>query len=437
MAQRHSNRMAEARRRHKLVTVNPPPIRNFGGAPARVVIAGGGVGGLEAMLALRRLAKERVSINLVAPTHEFVYRALSVLEPFETFEAPRFNLDEIAVDLGARHHLDVVTAVDAERRHVKMQSGRELGYDVLVVAVGARHGEAIPGALTFGAANGRPFADLLVEAERGIAPRIVFAVPPGVVWALPLYELALNTAAHLAARGLEGIEMTLVTPEDSPLALFGQDASGVVRGLLGERGIKLKTGSYPVAVEDGKVTLVPRGQIEADRVVALPRLEGPELRGMPQDEAGFIATDEHGLVHGLEDVYAVGDATTFPVKQGGITAEQADAAAEAIASRAGAPITPRPFRPVLRGMLLTGGEPRYLSANITRGPAIESETDVEPLWWPPSKIPGRYLAHYLQERGKELAVPPAPAETARIPFEVDLTAMTRPRTGGPANGTSA
>jgi sulfide:quinone oxidoreductase len=417
--------------------MNAPPIRHFGGAPARVVIAGGGVGGLEAMLALRALAKERVSIDLIAPTREFVYRPLSVLEPFEAVETPRFNLAEIALDQGARHHLDAVTALDPERRRVKMQSGRELSYDVLVVAVGARHSEAIEGALTFGGPGDRQLlADLLVEAERGIAARIVFAVPPGVVWALPLYELALNTAAHLAARGLEGIEITLVTPEDSPLALFGQQASQVVRGLLAERGIELKTGAYPVAVEDGNVTLVPHGQIEADRVIALPRLEGSALPGLPQDEEGFIATDEHCLVHGLTDVYAVGDATSFPVKQGGITAEQAEAAAEAIASRAGAPVTPRPFRPVLRGLLLTGGEPHYLSANITRGPAIESETDVEPLWWPPSKIPGRQITRYLQERGKDLAVPPRPSDAAIVPFEVDLGETMRPSTGSGPNGGS-
>jgi sulfide:quinone oxidoreductase len=367
------------------------------------------------MLALRALAKERVSIDLIAPTREFLYRPLSVLEPFENVETPRFDLAQIALDQGARHHLDAVTAIDPERQRVKMQSGADLGYDVLVVAVGATHVEAIEGALTFWGPNDRQdFRDLLVEAERGLASRIVFAVPPGVVWPLPLYELALNTAAHLAARGLGGVEITLVTPEDSPLALFGQEASEVVRGLLADRGIKLETGAYPVAVEDGKVTLVPHGQISADKVVALARLEGPELPGLPQDEAGFIATDEYGLVQGLNHVYAVGDVTTFPVKQGGIAAEQADAVAEAIASRAGALVSPRPFRPVLRGLLLTGGEPRYLSAKITRGPAIGSEADVEPLWWPPSKIPGRYMASYLAERGKDLVVVTRPSDAAMV-----------------------
>ena len=50
--------------------------------PLRVVIAGGGVAGLEAMLALRELAGDRVDIELLSPSDEFVYRPMLVAEPF-------------------------------------------------------------------------------------------------------------------------------------------------------------------------------------------------------------------------------------------------------------------------------------------------------------------------------------------------------------------
>src|SRR5205814_1234644 len=80
------------------------------------------------------------------------------------------------------------------------------------------------------------------------------------------------------------------------------------------------------------------------------------------DGQGFIPTDDHGLVHGLDGVFAAGDITTFPVKQGGLAAQQADAAAEAIAELAGTEVDPEPFRPVLRGMILTGGRPVYARA---------------------------------------------------------------------------
>ena len=106
---------------------------------------------------------------------------------------------------------------------------------------------------------------------------------------------------------------------------------------------------------EGELRLVPEGSIAADRVVALPRLRGPRIDGLPQTVEGFLSVDAHGQVHGLADVFAAGDITSFPVKQGGIAAQQADAAAEIIAANAGADLTPQPFRPVLRGLLLTDG----------------------------------------------------------------------------------
>jgi sulfide:quinone oxidoreductase len=98
--------------------------------------------------------------------------------------------------------------------------------------------------------------------------------------------------------------------------------------------------------------------------------------------------------------------TAFPVKQGGIASQQADAAAEWIAALAGVEIEPRPFRPVLRGLLLTGLSPRFLRSDVLDG---SSEVDMEPLWWPPGKIAGRYLAPFLAEHFGLSAEPPRAA----------------------------
>jgi hypothetical protein len=128
--------------------------------------------------------------------------------------------------------------------------------------------------------------------------------------------------------------------------------------------------------------------------------------------------DEHSRVSGLADVYAAGDGTTFPVKQGGIATQQADAAAEAIAARVGAAVTPSPIRPTLRGRLLTGIAPIYLRAQIA-GTGDSFEVAANPLWWPPSKIAGRYLAPYLAghsplTRGRTLEDrPPSTVDAAR------------------------
>ena len=80
-----------------------------------------------------------------------------------------------------------------------------------------------------------------------------------------------------------------------------------------------------------RVRLVFAGDpLPAEAVVSLPRLRGPYLPGLPHDGDGFIPVDAHGYVGNELDVYAAGDATTCPIKQGGIAAQLADAAAEAI-----------------------------------------------------------------------------------------------------------
>jgi sulfide:quinone oxidoreductase len=366
---------------------------------SQVVIAGGGVAALEATLALNHLAPELVEIELIAPEDEFVYRPLAVAEPFLAGEVRRFPLHVLVEQAGARLRKARVARVDPGRRIVETEEGEALEYDALLLALGARPYDALPGALTFrGPADGPALAALLDDALAGEVKRIVFALPAGVTWPLPLYELALQTKELLTNRGSMGVEVELVTPEEAPLAVFGPPASAEVRELLEARGISLRTHTTPIAFEDGSLGLAPEGRIAADRVVASPRLKGPALPGVPADWHGFVPTDKHGRVGSEIDVYAAGDLTQFPLKQGGIATQQADAAAEAIAAQLGAGIEPSPFRPVLRGLLLTGMVPRYLRAEAG---TAHSTVDTEPLWWPPAKIVGRYLGPFLAERLRE------------------------------------
>jgi sulfide:quinone oxidoreductase len=138
-----------------------------------------------------------------------------------------------------------------------------------------------------------------------------------------------------------------------------------------------------------------------DRIVTLPRLVGPRLRGVPCAANGFVGTDAHGRVMKLDGVFAAGDATGFPIKHGGLAAQQADAVAETIAAWAGADIDPQPFRPVLRGVLLTGGPARFLRAELDGGAGDASIVAREALWWPPNKLSARYLAPYLSGQAGE------------------------------------
>jgi sulfide:quinone oxidoreductase len=176
------------------------------------------------------------------------------------------------------------------------------------------------------------------------------------------------------------------------------------------------TSSYGVPGSGGWLDVSPgRRRLAVDRVVTLPRLAGPRLRGIPCGRDGFIHTDAYGRVDALDGVFAAGDATAFPVKQGGLAAQQADAVAEAIAASAGADIEPQPFRPVLRGVLLTGGSPRYLRSDISGAAGDDSTVAREPLWWPPNKLCGRYLAPYLTSQiGAAADVMPQDRDAIRV-----------------------
>jgi sulfide:quinone oxidoreductase len=383
------------------------------------MIAGGGVAALEALMALHELAGDRINLQLVTPTPEFAYRPLAVAEPFGLGEARRYDVVRMAADHRAAVHIAGINGVDTAAHHVVTWDGRELPYDLLLVAVGARATTSIPGSVTIqGPGFTGRFRTVLRELDERRIRHVAFAVPPGASWPLPLYELALMTATHVAERGLRKVRLSLVTPEHDPLELFGTPASQTVRELLEERGVELHVSRYPSGFEDGTLSLVPDDSLAADRVVSLPTLMGPHLAGLRADPAGFIPVDLHGLVRGEQDVYAAGDATNSAIKQGGLATQQADAAAEAIAARAGADVDPQPFRPVLRGLLLTGATPRYMRAEVSGGRGEDWRVSDHALWWPPSKIAGKRLAPYLALRHDELETEP---DGLRVDVEVPAT----------------
>jgi sulfide:quinone oxidoreductase len=386
----------------------------------RVVIAGGGVAALEAALALRELAEERVDVDLLAPEPVYWYRPLAVAEPFGLGTVQAVEVADVAAAAGAQFSLAALGAVDVELRCAWSADGARFDYDALVVACGTRSEPVVPGALTFrGPADTEWFRRVLEELDEGTVRRLVFAAPGGPVWPLPLYELALLTAAYLKARDVDA-ELVLVTPEEGPLHVFGYEASAALRQLLDERGIEFRGGSFPLAFEEGELATAVGGRLAADRVIALPRLRGVAIEGLPHDRDGFLAVDRHGRVLGAPGVYAAGDITSFSVKQGGLASQQADAVAEAIAASAGAPIRPRPFQPILRGLLLTGGIPAYLRAPLLAEGAGDARVAVEPLWWPPAKIAARRLSPFLAS----LAMHPSVANA--IPVELEV--------GGPSGG---
>lgn len=392
----------------------------------RVLIAGGGVAGLETLLALRTLAADRLDITILAPELMFINHSMAAYQPFQPKRSRGIRLEDTAAELGAEWHRAALDRVEPENHRVVTKDGVELPYDMLVLALGAHperewHSEDV---LTFhGGRDGPNYRLLLHQLLERHFNKVAFVKPPGASWPLPLYDLALMTATECAAHDRAEVELSLITPEEEPLGIFGNTASAAIRRLLDERGVDLHTASYGSPARPGWLDIAPgdRGML-VDRVVTVPRLVGPRLRGIACGADGFIETDPHGRVAGLDGVFAAGDATAFPVKQGGIAAQEADAVAEAIAASVGADVDPQPFQPVLRGLLLTGGRARYLRADISGGAGDDSTISTDALWWPPDKVSGRYLAPYLSSRvGEELDVMPQTGDA--IPVETPLDPM--------------
>jgi sulfide:quinone oxidoreductase len=215
--------------------------------------------------------------------------------------------------------------------------------------------------------------------------------------------------------------------------MFGSAASEAVAGVLRGRRIEVIPASYVHRADDDGLIMTPGDRpLVAGAVIALPAIDGPRLPGLPADEEGFIPIDDHARVAGVDGVYAAGDGTTFPIKQGGIGTQQADAAAEDIAARLGAEVDARPFHPVLRGQLITGVESLHLQHDVTGGHG-EGRASPDYLWWPPHKVGGRYLAAWIaHERPQpELKPPGHPLDVeVAVPHEWHGTPMTLDRLDG-------
>jgi sulfide:quinone oxidoreductase len=357
-----------------------------------VVVAGGGVAGLEGLLALHALAGERIRLTLIAPDPEFVYRPLAVAEPFALGRAHRVPLTRFAEDTGAELVSGAVVAADDTAGRVRLSDGSERTFDALLLAPGGRAVAGVEGATTWWpSGDSDVYGGLLRDLEEGYTKRLAIAVPPGAVWPLPAYELALMTAGEAQAMGHDDVRITVVTPEHAPLSLFGDKASAAVASELRLAKVELKTGVVAHRAEGG-LTLDPGGQhLAVERVYAVPRIVGPGIEGVGHDDEGFILAAPDARAEGATRTWAAGDGVRSPIKFGGLATHQARIAAAAIARLAGAENVPDPGEPVLHGRLLVGRRSRRLAA---RGDAAGA-----PLWWPAGKIAGEYLPRWLVEHG--------------------------------------
>jgi sulfide:quinone oxidoreductase len=380
------------------------PSRLQSGRPLPVVVAGGGVAALELALALHELAPQLTDVTVLAPNEEFAYRPYAVREPFAKGAARRYPVRRIVSDAGARLVADTLAWVDPPGQAVHTEKGAKIDYGALALAVGAHARPRYAHAITIDDAKlDELMHGLVLDIEQGAVRRLAFVIPARMAWPLPVYELALMIASRAFDMSVE-LAVTIVTPEDSPLAIFGGRASDTVAQLLEEAGIRTITSAYAEVCSAGELAIDPGDcRLNVDRIVALPELYGPAVRGVPAASHGFIRVDRFGKVPGAGPIFAAGDAVDFAVKHGGVSSQQADVAARSIAALAGADVELHQFQPVLQGMLLTGDRPLYLSARITGGYGFSSDVAEEPMWSPAGKVVSRYLAPYLDRLDAEAA----------------------------------
>jgi sulfide:quinone oxidoreductase len=365
----------------------------------RVVIGGGGVAGIEAALALRDLSGEKLEIEVHCPRREFLYRPYAVGEPFGAAEVRQYDLDTIAERAGFELKLSSLKSVDPTEKRISTFD-EDVDYDHLIIATGVKLLWSIPGVTIFWGGPDEFDSELVVRHLGGKElKRLVFTMPAGRSWSLPLYELALLASSRLREDAVtRETRLMIVTPEEDPLRIFGKEVSGQIKRLLADREIELVPSTHPRKFEAKHLTVTPGEPIYADAVISLPNMEGRVMKGIPHDDQGFVPTDHHGRVQGLDDVYAAGDVTAFPVKQGGLASQQADAIAEVIAASVEPDIEPQPFDPILRGVLWTGEENKYLLGRLAPGHGEPSTLGDEPPWpEQEGKIISRYLSDFLAE----------------------------------------
>jgi sulfide:quinone oxidoreductase len=357
-----------------------------------VVVCGGGVAGLEAILRLRRLAGDRLDITLLSPADTFRYRPWTVLEPFDQVAVRHYPISRLVQDAGCRWIRGELGWVNRAARVAYTLAGDELSYDAVVIALGGRELPAPPAVLSFNERTAKDYHTAVENAVAGRLDSIGYVAPASPCWPLPLYELALMTAARLAVAG-SACALTFDEPADRPLAVFGPAAADAVVPLFHEADIRLRTGrAAMVHSERVSVQSHPRRIL-----VTVPRIAAESIRGLPSHPVdGFLPIDEHSrLIGGDGTVFAAGDVTQSPVKHGALAAQQADNAAAMIAFLAGAAPYPGTHRPMLRATLLTGKRPIYLKAQLLGNQVVKCSATQTPRRSVTDKIAARELSRYL------------------------------------------
>jgi sulfide:quinone oxidoreductase len=363
----------------------------------RILVAGSGPGALEATLALSRSEQLDAEISLISPQTEYLYRPNLVMEPFGVVSTARYSVGEIIRHPSVQQWQGLIERVDPAAGKAWSPENDEFDFDAMVVATGTRPRIELPApAITIGAPDWKEdVAQVVAEIDAGEISNVIFTRPAGAAYSLPMYELALMAADRASRQSQRQITIAVVTPERIPLELFGAENSERVAKLCAQSGVLVRTANEAAVYDGTTLTLADGETFAAGRVIAVPGLDPIVPEGLPAGAGGFIEVDEHQLVTGTTNIYAVGDVTDFPLKQGGLASEAADAAAAAIEAQLGSRETAEPFTGETQGILLTTQTRLMMRARITKDGSTSLPID-QPSG-PVQKIASRLLAERLQE----------------------------------------
>jgi sulfide:quinone oxidoreductase len=287
---------------------------------ARVVILGGGFGGLSAAEALSPAARAGHEVAVVDRRETFFLglRKLWVLAGLGDLATGSRSLRGIARH-GARWVQDQVVAVDLGVRRVRTEQG-ELSYDYLIVALGAQpRPDLVPGAAwalnLYDAQDVERRAGEVQGLRRGrVAVGILglpYKCPPAP------YEAAMLLEDFFRSQGVrDQVELVAFTPQPSSLPAAGPAACTAVEGQLQAKGIHFHPNRKVVAVEPGRVVFED-GELACDALVAVPPHRAPEAvvrSGLVEN--GWVRADPRTLRTREERVFAVGDVVELPMANG-------------------------------------------------------------------------------------------------------------------------
>jgi sulfide:quinone oxidoreductase len=289
-----------------------------------VLILGGGSGGLVAAHRLRRmLAKEhRVVLVDRSPLYTFAPSYTWVMTGKR--DARRITRDlRSLTKKGIEFVMGEVERIDPSRNRVVV-AGSELGYDYLIVALGAQYSSDEIAGL------GQSWTFYHLDGAEGLRERLATFTAGRVaivVSALPYkspaapYEGALLLDDQFRRSNIRGdIDIHVYTPEVTPLSAAGAHVGERVVELLSARGIEFTAGTKLAEVghQSRQLRFESGAPAAFDLLIATPLHHCPAVLrecGLT-GESGWVEVDRETLSTGFENVYTIGDATNVPLGDG-------------------------------------------------------------------------------------------------------------------------